>query len=149
EVDPPLAEALGDHQRHRRVALAHVRGGGGGVERLVDDLERAFGLQRGDELRGALAVVLVGDGKRHPRRLGALRAEDAGEDGEEDDGHDEAENQRAAVAPEVQPSRADDGADHSRSSLPVRWRKTLSSVGTFSTMTTSRFSPTVARTSSS
>src|SRR5438093_8929231 len=94
-------------------------------------------------------MVLIDDDNSDSRRSRATRAENPGEDRKEDDRHDEAEDHRCAIATQIHPAGAHNRSDHSRNSLPVRCRKTLSRVGTFSIITTSRFSPTVARTSSS
>src|SRR5260221_13357435 len=88
-------------------------------------------LQRIDQPPRAVAVIEIGDDDRRLGSLRFLRAKDAGEDREEDDGNDEAEHEGRAVAAEIEPSGSDDGGDHSRRPFPVRCRKTFSSDGDF------------------
>src|SRR5207237_298796 len=136
-----------DH-RHARIAFSHGRHCGACIAR-IDHFQSVLSVQRSDEPLRARAAVFIDHGDSHSGGRRPPRSKDAGEDREEDDRHDEAQHPRRAIASQIHPAAADDVADHSRKSLPVKCKKTLSSDGTFSTMTISRLSPTVERTSSS
>src|SRR5690348_518895 len=69
-------------------------------------------------------MILVGDRDVHFLRRVPLIAEDRREDRKEDDGQQERERLHDAVAPDVDPADAQQCADHSRSSRPVRAIKT-------------------------
>src|SRR3954471_2872699 len=88
-------------------------------------------LERFDQTPRTVAAIEIGDQDGRLRRLRFLRAEDAGEDREEDDRNDEAEHEGRAIAAEVEPYGSDDRDDHSRRRFPVSDKKTFASDGDF------------------
>jgi hypothetical protein len=86
--------------------------------------QRAFGLQRLDELRGIRGLVFVDDRHAHLARRRPLVAEDRGEDREEHDRQRERGACADTIALEIDPADPKECADHSRSSRPVRAMKT-------------------------
>lgn len=127
------AKALGNHNRHHGLALAHghLRGFQGGwlhPEVLV-------GGQAGDDGSGNVALVLVDDEHRHAAdfRVALSSAKQVAEEGTADDRHQQADDNRAPIGekqPKIFSHQGPEGSVHeSRRLLPVRVRKTDSRLG--------------------
>src|ERR1700728_3466131 len=111
------------------------------------DDERSLLLECMHELLRCGALVLVDEDYRDLRRCVVHPAKDYGKDGEEGDGQHKGKRQRSAITAQRSDSGTDDGQDHSRSSLPVRCKKTDSRLGRRSE-TSSRSRPSFAADSS-